>query len=324
MSDLNRRMMNTPDLNKERLDILKEHLPDLFTADNQLNESELRKLIDAEHKESERFDFRWFGKTKAKRLAFTPMNKTLAFAAGRSVNPHLADGNLIIEGENLESLKVLLAAYREKIKCIYIDPPYNTGNDFIYKDKFNIDRTEHQQNIGDINKEGLKLNSNPDTSGHFHSDWLNMIYSRLLLSRQLLRDDGVIFISIDDKEVHNLRKLCDEIFGENNFIANMIRKNVAGGQNDTGALKIEYDYVLVFAKAENKLVLNKQTVNTELDKKYKYADKYLKRRGKYYLRELDYKGSKYSAKMDYPIILPNKQIIYAGGVQAPPKTWRWS
>ena len=173
------RMPTTPDVNQERLEQLRALMPDLFTNDGALNPDEMKRLIDPDLvPESERFEFRWFGKADAKRNAFTLTLASLEYDHECSVNPELAEGNVIIEGENLEVLKCLLASYRKRIKCIYIDPPYNKAD------------------------------------GRFYSNWLNMIYPRRLLAWQLLSSDGVIFISIDDNEVHHLRRLCDEVFGE--------------------------------------------------------------------------------------------------------------
>ncbi len=213
------RMPATPDLNQERLEQLRELMPDLFTNDGALNPDELKRLIDpSSTPETERFEFRWFGKADAKRNAFTPTLATLEYDPARSVNPELAEGNAIIEGENLEVMKCLLAAYRNRIKCIYIDPPYNTGNDFVYSDTWDQERRTYWEHVG-ITENGIKVDTNTKVDGRFHSNWLNMMYPRLLLARQLLRDDGVIFISIDDNELHHLRKLCDEVFGPEYFVA---------------------------------------------------------------------------------------------------------
>ncbi len=205
------------DWNKERLEQLKTLMPDLFTNDGQLNINELKKVVDPNLvTETERYEFRWFGKSNAKREAFTPTDSTLVYDEDRSVNPTKSE-NLIIEGENLAVLKLLSNSYRGQVKCIYIDPPYNTGNDFVYSDKFNQDKKEYWED-SEITENGFKIDTNTETDGRFHSNWLNMMYSRLLIARQLLKEDGVIFISIDDNEVHHLRKLCDEVFGEENFV----------------------------------------------------------------------------------------------------------
>ncbi len=196
-------------------------MPDLFTNDGKLNISELKKVIDPKSvNETERYEFRWFGKTNAKREAFTPTDATLVYDEKRSVNPTQSE-NIIIEGENLAVLKLLSKSYREQVKCIYNDPPYNTGKDFVYSDSWKQDRAEYWEEA-EMTENGYKIDTNVETDGRFHSNWLNMMYSRLLIARQLLREDGAIFISIDDNEVHHLRKLCDEVFGEDNFLVNII------------------------------------------------------------------------------------------------------
>ena len=246
-------MMGTPDLNAERLRKLRELFPDLFTTEGRLNDDELKKIVDPELvKESERFEFefRWFGKSGAKRNAFTPSQATLLYDEGRSLHPEHADGNMIIEGENLETMKLLLSAYRGRVKCIYIDPPYNTGNDFVYSDKWDESKQDYWEHIGVTSGDGIKLESNPEASGRFHSNWLNMMYPRLLLARQLLREDGVIFISIDDNEVHNLRAIMNEVFGEGH-VEIMIWEKVGDGGAGAGKMKLtkrfrlEHEYIVV-------------------------------------------------------------------------------
>jgi len=236
------------DWNKERLETLKKMFPDLFTNEGKLNINELKKVIDPESiSETERYEFRWFGKSAAKRNAFSPSNATLIYDEVRSVNPTETE-NLIIEGENLEVLKLLSTAYREKVKCIYIDPPYNTGKDFVYSDNFSQDKKAYWEDAG-IVEEGLKIDTNTETDGRYHSNWLNMMYSRLLIARQLLREDGVIFISIDDNEVHHLRKLCDEVFGEDCFAGQVIWQTAT--DNNPTQIAIEHEYVLCYLKDKN-------------------------------------------------------------------------
>ncbi len=245
------RMPATPDLNQERLEQLRELMPDLFTNDGALNPDELKRLIDPDSApETERFEFRWFGKADAKRNAFTPTLATLEYDPERSVNPELADGNAIIEGENLEVLKCLLAAYRNRIKCIYIDPPYNKDKDFVYSDVWKVDKETYWKHIG-VTSEGVKVDTNTKADGRFHSNWLNMLYPRLLLSRQLLRTDGAIFISIDDNEIHHLRKLCDEVFGEENHVGTIIWKNAT--DNNPSNVAEEHEYVLVYCRDKTRL-----------------------------------------------------------------------
>lgn len=239
--------IQTPDLNKERLETLKKLLPDLFTNEGQLNINELKKMVDPQSvEETERYEFRWFGKSAAKRNAFSPSNATLLFDEKRSVNPAESE-NLIIEGENLEVLKLLTSSYREKVKCIYIDPPYNTGGDFVYSDNFSQDKKAYWEE-NEVLEDGLKIDTNVETSGRFHSNWLNMMYSRLLIARQLLKDDGVIFISIDDNEVHHLRKLCDEVFGEECFIAIFPWKKRTAKSDVPFGVSQDFEWVIAYAK----------------------------------------------------------------------------
>ena len=240
------------DWNKERLEQLKQLMPDLFTNDGKLNINELKKVVDPNSvNETERYEFRWFGKSKAKREAFTPTDATLIYDEARSLNPSKSE-NLIIEGENLAVLKLLSNSYREQVKCIYIDPPYNTGKDFVYSDKFNQDKKQYWEDA-QMTENGYKIDSNVETDGRFHSNWLNMMYSRLLIARQLLTEDGVIFISIDDNEVHHLRKLCDEVFGEDNFVEQFNWFRSATPPNLSKKSKKNLEYVLCYEKAKNNL-----------------------------------------------------------------------
>ena len=206
---------------------------------------------------------------------------------------------------------------------IYIDPPYNTGNDFIYADDFMRSQEKENEQMGMYDEDENRLFKNTDSNGRFHSDWCSMMYSRLMLARNLLSDDGVIFISIDDAELYNLKKICDEIFGAENYICNFIRKNKAGSGHDSSHIAIEYDYVLCYVKAISTCKINQEKVDVESDDKYKYEDQYIDWRGKYYLRDLDYRGS-YSEGLDYPIETPEGTIIYSGGQFGRPNTWRWS
>jgi len=251
------------DWNKERLEQLKQLMPDLFTNDGKLNISELKKVVDPQSiNETERYEFRWFGKTNAKREAFTPTDATLVYDEERSLNPTESE-NLIIEGENLAVLKLLSKSYREQIKCIYIDPPYNTGNDFVYSDKFNQDKAEYWEDA-EMTENGYKIDTNVETDGRFHSNWLNMMYSRLLIARQLLREDGVIFISIDDNEIYHLRKLCDEVFGEDNFYSQIIVRANSRGQTYNQIAKT-HEYILVYTKSMDADLLELEKNNEQSD-----------------------------------------------------------
>ena len=159
--------------------------------------------------------------------------------------------NLYIEGDNLEALKLLQETYLGKVKMIYIDPPYNTGRDFIYSDNFNRSGENELRASGQIDEDGNRLIANIESNGRFHSDWLTMIYSRLRLARNLLREDGVIFISIDDNEVHNLRKMCDEVFGEENFVANVIWQKVFAPKNTAQWFSEDHDHILCYARTKS-------------------------------------------------------------------------
>lgn len=196
---------------------------------------------------NEAYEFTWVGKKEAIVEANKPIRKTLRPCPEESVDWDNTE-NLYIEGDNLEVLKLLQESYLGKIKMIYIDPPYNTGSDFIYKDNFKIKKKEYEEALGEIDEDGNRMQKNTDSNGRFHSDWCSMIYSRLLLSRNLLRDDGVIFISIDDCEVENLKKICDEVFGANNFIAQLIWQNKKGGGNDSKYIAVEHEYIISYAR----------------------------------------------------------------------------
>ncbi|MBS1649952.1 MAG: site-specific DNA-methyltransferase [Bacteroidetes bacterium] len=245
MENINDLMPLSNDWNKERLTQLKNLFPDLFTNEGKLNIDEIKKIVDpASISETERYEFRWFGKSEAKRNAYTPSNATLMLDEVRSINPTESE-NIIIEGENLEALKLLSDSYREQVRCIYIDPPYNTGKDFVYSDNFTEDKKPYWEQTG-VTENGIKIDTNVETDGRFHSNWLNMMYSRLLLSRTMLKPEGVIFISLDDNEIHHLRKLCDEVFGEENFIE-CITWNKRVPKNDKGIGNI-HEYILVYVK----------------------------------------------------------------------------
>jgi adenine-specific DNA-methyltransferase len=242
----------TPDLRAERLAELKRLFPDLFTNEGRLDPDELKRLVAPnEVHETERYEFKWYGKAASKREAFAPTTATLVYDPARSVNPAKANGNMIIEGENLETLKLLLSAYREQVKVICIDPPYNTGKDFIYKDNYSKDRKSYWEETEETT-DGVKLSSNAETSGRFHSDWLSMMHARLLVARQLLMSSGVLFVCCDDNEIENLKRLLDESFGSENFMALMVWKSRAfpDSRAKTG-ISTDHEYVLVYRKTED-------------------------------------------------------------------------
>lgn len=190
--------------------------PEVF-SDGKIHFDVLRQLLgEAVDEDEEKYGLNWHGKRRARQIALVPSSGTLRPCQDKSIEWETAK-NLLIEGDNLEVLKLLQKSYAGKVKMIYIDPPYNTGKDFIYPDNFRDNIGNYLELTGQV-EGGVKITANTETSGRFHTDWLNMIYPRLRLARSLLREDGVIFISIDDVEVSNLRKVCDEIFGEENFM----------------------------------------------------------------------------------------------------------
>ena len=239
--------IQTPDLLQEQMARLKTEFPDLFTNEGRLNPAELLRLTG--EMQRDHFDFSWSGKAAAKRKAFSPTTAALRYDEARSVNSDMASGNCIIEGENLEVLKLLLCAYRGQVKCIYIDPPYNTGNDFVYKDNFAEGTSAYWEQTG-VTQDGVKMSTNTRADGRFHSNWLNMIYPRLLVARQLLREDGVIFVSIDDNEVTHLRKVMDEVFGEANFVACIVWQKKYAVSGDDPSIAAMHDYLLCYSASE--------------------------------------------------------------------------
>ena len=259
----------SPDMNEERLSKLRELFPDWFTQEGYLDINEVKKAVNPNSvEETERYEFRWFGKSAAKRNAFTPTRATLHYDEKRSVNAETTE-NIIIEGENLEVLKVLTSSYRNKVKCIYIDPPYNTGEDRVYKDNY----YESKEQYWERSEHGTNIDTNSNTEGRYHSSWLDLMYSRLLIARNLLKEDGVIFISIDDHEIHHLHKLCDEIFFEDNFVANIVwqKRTSPDARCNLGPA---HDYILVYAKNIEKLkpTLNKIELTEERASEYKNPD----------------------------------------------------
>ena len=209
------------DIVEDNISKLKELFPEIVTGDNEVDIDTLADIFkkngeDVVDDSEEHYKFTWWGKKEAKRVAKETTTKTLRPIKNDSKNWDSTE-NIYIEGDNLDALKILLGSYRNRIKMIYIDPPYNTGKDFVYKDNRTETNHEHLESTGQLSEEGF-LFENAKTDGKYHSNWLNMMYPRLYLSRKLLADDGVIFISIDDNEIENLKKLCNEIFGEENFV----------------------------------------------------------------------------------------------------------
>ena len=252
----NRKLDGTSfDIVADNIQKLKELFPEVVNGDNEIDFDNLRDIFE-EYDENvvtddeEFYKFTWWGKKEAKAIAKAKTTKTLRPVKKDSKNWDTTN-NIYIEGDNLDALKILLGSYRNKIKMIYIDPPYNTGKDFVYVDRFSESDDEWLERTGQLNENGF-LDENPRTDGKFHSKWLNMMYPRLYLARKLLTDDGVIFISIDDGEYENLKKICCEIFGEENFISCFPWHNRTSVQNDTD-ISINHEYVIAYAKKRRKL-----------------------------------------------------------------------
>jgi adenine-specific DNA-methyltransferase len=247
--------MNTQKINKIVKTDIKEGLKQIFPQifeDNKINFDKLRALLSGEiiEKEDDRFYFNWAGKSNLYKIIQSPAYGTLKPDKERSVDFDNTE-NIVIVGENLETLKLLLKPYFGKVKMIYIDPPYNTGKDFIYRDNFTQPLKDYLEKTGQIDSEGKKLTTNTEASGRYHSDWLNFMYPRLFLARSLLRDDGVIFVSIDDHEVHHLRMIMDEIFGEENFIEMFSWMKTETPSNLGYKTKKALEYVLCYQKQKD-------------------------------------------------------------------------
>ena len=292
------------DLEKQNIDKIKELFPEAV-EEGKINFDMLKEMLGDEIDESkEKYQFTWNGKSKTIKLAQTPSSATLRPCKEKSKNWDTTE-NLYIEGDNLEVLKQLQKTYYGKIKMIYIDPPYNTGNDFVYNDSFSDSIENYKEQTRQI------YSSNPETNGRFHTDWLNMMYPRLILAKNLLSDEGVIFISIDDNELDNLKKICDEIYGEANFVSNIIWQSTAGSNTGTDIVSVT-ENILVYTKNRTKFKFDGMIAS---DKSYIFSDIYENERGKYALDKLDRRrvGSHYSESLNYPIKMPDGTLRYPGG-----------
>ena len=318
--------MHTPNKADENLKKLAELFPNAVTETIDEN-GEVVRAIDKDvlmqeisctvvDGNEERYQFTWPDKKKSVLLANAPINKTLRPCREESVNFDTTE-NLYIEGDNLEVLKLLQETYLGKIKMIYIDPPYNTGNDFVYEDNFAQSTEEYLANSGQFDEEGNRLVKNLDSNGRFHTDWLNMIYPRLKLAKDLLSDDGVVFMSIDDNEIENLRKICNEIFGEENFIAQIIWKKRSTPPNDK-VIGAAHEYILSFGKNISNTKLHLRARTQEQLMRYQNPDNHPK--GPWAPGDLsaNVKGGRYVASLYYPIINPN-----TGEEHYPPQNGNW-
>lgn len=257
----------TMDIVAENVAKLKELFPEAFT-EGKIDFDTLKEVLGSFVDESdERYSFTWNGKSKARMIAQTPSTGTLRPCKEESVDWDSTQ-NIFIEGDNLEVLKLLQKSYHKKVKMIYIDPPYNTGKDFVYKDNFKDNIKNYKEITGQVDGEGHNLSSNPETSGRYHTDWLNMMYPRLKLARNLLKDEGAIFISIDDNEVSNLRAICDEIFGEENFIGTFVVNATPNGR-DYGHIAKNHEFCVFYSKNIDKC---ETALLPDLAKTFKYQD----------------------------------------------------
>ena len=282
------------------------------------------ELGDFEEVGIERYELNWAGKQNAKKVVQQGIgNKTLKFVEKDSKNADTTE-NIYIEGNNLEVLKLLRQNYYNSIKMIYIDPPYNTGNDFVYNDTFKMDKKESDKAEGIISENNEKLQKNQKSTNRYHANWLNMMYPRLKLARDLLTDDGVIFISIDDNEQANLKKLCDEIFGEENFVVDLKWLNKeGGGSSDSKLFRVKDEHILLYSKNITQLEI-KGLSPSNVDR-YNKSDEYFEERGKYYLQKLGMGSIQYSKSMDYPILMEDGTFLYPSDNNSGKKAiWRWS
>lgn len=323
MSDIKKIHGITPDLTRENVDRLLALFPDVTTeiTDPKTGRTERtvdfdalkERLGDVAEGNRERYQFTWPGKREAKRLAREPIAKTLRPVKERSKDWDTTR-NLYIEGDNLDALKLLRENYAGKVKLIYIDPPYNTGHDFVYDDDFSQTHDEFNAKSGEYNEEGGRLVANPESNGRFHSDWCSMIYPRLLLARDLLTQDGAIFISIDDNEYLNMKALCNEIFGSANFIASIVWQKTLTRRNDAQQISTAHDYVLVYAKQLSSFKIQREPVGE-------------KQRATYTNRDNDPRGDWLAVPFHAPNIRPNLTypiILPSGREVTPPKGRCWS
>lgn len=269
MEKLNGETLNIVNENIEKL---KQLFPEAFREGKIDFETLKAELGESVENGEERYSFNWNGKAAARRIAQTPSTGTLRPCPSESVDWDTTQ-NLFLEGDNLEVLKLLQKSYHSKVKMIYIDPPYNTGKEFIYPDNFHDNLDTYLQYTGQKDAEGKKFGTNAETSGRYHTNWLNMMYPRLKLARNLLRDDGVIFISIDDNEVHNLRKICDEIFGEGNFVATIVWQKRTSPDMRT-AFSEGHESVMIYAKNQTFALesFNLLALTDEQKKQYRNPD----------------------------------------------------
>ena len=270
MSNTDKMKFETPNLTAENVAKIAALFPGAVT-EGKVNIDLLRTMLGEDVFADEAYEFTWVGKCAAIAEAGRPIRKTLRPCPSESRDWNTTE-NLYIEGDNLDVLKLLQENYLGKVKMIYIDPPYNTGNDYVYRDNFAQSRDEYEEEAGVYDEDGDCLFRNTESNGRFHSDWCSMIYPRLVLARNMLRDDGVIFISIDDNEIAQLRKVCDEVFGESNFIDTIIWQKRYSPQNAVQWFSESHDYIVVYAKSKNNWQPQLLERTVEMNERYKNID----------------------------------------------------
>lgn len=311
--------MQTPDLTEGNITKIKELFPNVITekegADGVIEKAVdfelLKQMLSKElvEDDSERYRLDWPGKKASLLKANTPITSTLRPDRDSSVNFNTTE-NVFIEGDNFEVLKILQESYLGKIKMIYIDPPYNTGKDFVYRDNRTVSKEDYEEEIGVEDEEGGKLFRNTDSNGRFHSDWLSMMFERLTIARDLLKDDGVIFMSIDENELFNLKKITDEIYGENNLISLLSVENNPKGRKNSNYISVNNEYVIIYAK-------NKENPKTFFKESVLKEDLIKNKDGRYYSngrRVLVGESSNSSvldpnSKKNYSVYIKDKEII---------------
>lgn len=307
--------MQSPEGAQLNMDALYRIAPSVFTEALDENTGKVGRKVDFDalrrllgdnvfNGDGESYRFTWVGKNAAKAEAARSIDKTLRPVKEDSVDWDKTQ-NLYIEGDNLEVLKLLQRSYLGKVKMIYIDPPYNTGNDFVYDDDFSRTAAEEDLEAGNVDELGNRYRKNTESNGKFHSDWCSMIYPRLLVARTLLSEDGVIFISIDDNEVENLRKICDEVFGESNFIAQLVWERAFSPKNDARFISNSHDYILMFAKSIDCFTIGRLPRTEAANARYSNPDN--DPRGVWQSDNLTVKS--YSPSGDYPITTPSGRVV---------------
>ncbi|RYU64320.1 site-specific DNA-methyltransferase [Aliivibrio finisterrensis] len=300
MSEIDKITGNSPeakslDITQQNIEQLKQLFPDVF-SENKIDFEALKAVLGEEIDDSEeRYNFSWNGKAKARQIAQTPSTGTLRPCKEESVNWDTTE-NLFIEGDNLEVLKLLQKSYHKKVKMIYIDPPYNTGKDFVYKDDFKDNIQNYLELTGQVDNEGNKLSTNSNTSGRYHSAWLSMMYPRLKLAKNLLAPDGVMYISIDETEVDNLKKICLELFGESAYVETIVVQRSANGMGSKLGFSTNHDYILVLQNTDGLDPFKGLSPNDAYLSKFAKEDKF----GKYKVDGIFRKKGQGARRQDSP------------------------